>query len=690
MSITTAINSNPPPSPPTPRDLCNKCIHLTTDHKFHHPSTPIPLNGRLSHRLSYTNESRFFFKLPWECNDVWPGLPGLQASFLKGCAVCGVIRAGLIAAGATRADSVVADSEVSIRAEYGFEDQRQRKPTGVVFDYQFVGETQWHRTPQQPTFVLAALRGNNPASRQFRSISSIDPLSPENKKTIKSWINTCKNSHEYCQLPTPTSAQPLPTRVIDVQPANPTLVSTTGKSGTYATLSYCWGLSPSNPWESMYTTTSATLTSQMGGIIFDELPKTLQDAVLVTRALGLKYLWIDALCIIQDSPLDVQREIAAMDSVYGNCEVVICATTSSSSQSGFLNPRRDVEPLVNIPFIPCEGGEGGVYGFYDTTTFPARNDWQGVEKAEWNKRAWTFQERVVPPRVLHFSTTTLRLECRTSDFSELECTPRRVVVGNSVLGNDYRYLGVLERLAAQEPLDKLEIYETYYKFACEYSKRSVSFEKDREAAFGAVVVRFGRLVEGGNKSGVPYPSKHTNSPWPSWSWYSSPNAVSWIHSSKIWKSASPASLLPQGANSPVLVSYTAAGGELVISAVLREVEMEIGKGGGGGAYILHKGERYGTLDLDTKLDSCSSQDASTAAAPPQRPRIWLLQLRNKYQIFDDKGGSTMCWAAGLVLEPVVGGGGRDGYRRVGIFGVYSREKWEELFEGRGQTQIKLV
>jgi hypothetical protein len=160
MSITTDSKVETGLLTPTTRDLCDKCIHFTTDHKFHHPTTPIPLNGRLAHRLSYTNENRFFFKLPWEHNDLWPGLPGLQASFLAGCAVCGVIRAKLLSAGTTSLDSAVAaDSEITIRAEYGFEDQRQRKPTGVVFDYQVVGESQWHRTPQRPTFVLAAPRG---------------------------------------------------------------------------------------------------------------------------------------------------------------------------------------------------------------------------------------------------------------------------------------------------------------------------------------------------------------------------------------------------------------------------------------------------------------------------------------------------------------------------------------------------
>jgi hypothetical protein len=501
---------------------------------------------------------------------------------------------------------------------------------------------------------------------------------------------------------------------------SPKLVSTKGKTGTYAALSYCWGLSPSNPFSSMYTTTIATLPSRMAGMPFPSLPLTLQHAVLVTRAMGLQYLWIDALCIIQDSVSDTAHEIQNMDAVYGNAEVVISATGGTSSNSGFLSPRPDTQPLLTVPFIPCEGGDPGAYGFYDPETFPKRNDWQAVETSEWNKRAWTFQERIIPPRVLHFSHATLRLECRTSDFSELECAPRQVVVGNSVLGNDYRYLGVLERLAAQEPRDKLEIYETYYKFACEYSKRELSFEKDRQAAFSAVVKRFGELMEKeglyglwvediwrgliwsvwGRRDGkgvTPLengiPPKQAASPWPSWSWYSSPNPISWIHSSKVWKSASAQSLLLQGTNSPVLVSYTATlPSSIVISAVLREVEMEIPTGSA--AYIAHEGEKWGPVDLDAKFElDDKAQDQSVPPSPPQKTKIFLLQLRNKYQIFNDLGGTTMCWAAGLVLshvETTTTAGGCDSYRRIGIFGVYFQEKWEELFEGREQTRVKLV
>ena len=349
-----------------------------------------------------------------------------------------------------------------------------------------------------------------------------------------------------------------------------------------------------------------------------------------------------------------------MDSVYGNCETVICATSATSSKTGFLSQRRDVQPIVAVPFVPCDNGNTGSYGFYDTEAFPTRNNWQSVEKSEWNKQAWTFQERIVPPRVLHFGNETVYLECRTSDFSELGCLPRQIVIENSVLGNDYRYLGVLERLHAQDPLDKLEIYETYYKFACEYSKRMLSFETDRLSAFSAVMTRFTQLMESDNMYGIwiedvwrgliwsvwgrredkvaaitsKPPSKQGKSPWPSWSWYSSPNPVSWIHSSKVWKRTSPQSLLPQGSNSPVLVSFTASlPSSLTISAVLIETEIEIS--GGSEAYIIQGGDKWGKVDLDKKFEiDGGNQDGS--APLPHRTRIWLLQLRNKFQIFDDK------------------------------------------------------
>jgi hypothetical protein len=137
---------------------CDQCRCFTLDYKFH-TGAPIPLDDRLAHRLSYTNDDRYFFKLPWLRKDVWPELPGLQASFSAGCRLCGVLRANLSTQRFQPPDPAAAASDITIKAEFGFQEPFQRKPTGVRFDCQFAGQSQWHVTAKQPTFILAAARG---------------------------------------------------------------------------------------------------------------------------------------------------------------------------------------------------------------------------------------------------------------------------------------------------------------------------------------------------------------------------------------------------------------------------------------------------------------------------------------------------------------------------------------------------
>lgn len=197
------------------------------------------------------------------------------------------------------------------------------------------------------------------------------------------------------------------------------------------------------------------------------------------------------------------------------------------------------------------------------------------------------------------------------------------------MGSDYRHLGILERIVAQEePRDMPEVYETYYKFASMYSRRALSFEMDRVAAFSAVVTGFKPLTQSENLLGLwlddiwrgliwrvsdrrngaatsSSPSNPTNppSPWPSWSWFSNPNAISWVDSITIWKRATPSSLVPQSTNTsillspPTLVTLPA----LTISAVLRTAEMEISTDSSD-VFMLHQGKIWGSLDLDETFE----------------------------------------------------------------------------------------
>jgi Heterokaryon incompatibility protein (HET) len=130
---------------------------------------------------------------------------------------------------------------------------------------------------------------------------------------IKQWISLCTVRHPYCRTP---QDSPLPLRVIDVGPPHgmtePFLSVGSDRKGIYATLSYRWGDAQT------FKTTSSNIQMLQAKISLGSLPRTLQDTIVVTRLLGLRYLWIDALCILQDNELDWQQQSATMHKIYGN------------------------------------------------------------------------------------------------------------------------------------------------------------------------------------------------------------------------------------------------------------------------------------------------------------------------------------------------------------------------------------
>ncbi|OCL14849.1 HET-domain-containing protein, partial [Glonium stellatum] len=184
----------------------------------------------------------------------------------------------------------------------------------------------------------------------------------------------------------------LPTRVIDVGNTDTgqeprLLLPERGAKGRYIALSHCWGLSsPTNP---ILRTEKETLAARIRGIPITSMPQNFIDAIIAARKLRIQFVWIDSLCIIQDSAEDWAREAAKMHNVYRNAFVTLAATSAQSSQDGFAH-RSPSE---------CR---------------PA----QYVEGSVWNTRGWTFQERLLSRRVLHFSETVVVFECRAGTISE--------------------------------------------------------------------------------------------------------------------------------------------------------------------------------------------------------------------------------------------------------------------------------
>jgi heterokaryon incompatibility protein (HET) len=150
--------------------------------------------------------------------------------------------------------------------------------------------------------------------------------------TVHKWIQNCTSKHVRCGSSRP---QQLPTRVIDVglrQCSNIKLYESSGETGSYACLSHCWG--PRGPG---ILTTSNTIKEYKRNIPWNLLPATFRDAVTVAWQLGLRYLWIDCLCVMQDSKEDWCRESGAMSSIFQKAFITLAATHAASADYGLFS-----------------------------------------------------------------------------------------------------------------------------------------------------------------------------------------------------------------------------------------------------------------------------------------------------------------------------------------------------------------
>lgn len=217
-------------------------------------------------------------------------------------------------------------------------------------------------------------------------------------------LNECMTSHPKCQDYKASEPPLLPTRVINVGVDGSDFVRIyTPKvleREHYVALSYVWGQ------EGQPMTNKSNIERfQLQGIPMEEVAQSTRDAVKVTRRLGLQYLWVDAVCIVQDDEDDKIHELQAMRGIYQNATLTISASRSKSALAGFTTCSPPTG--CQLPFLLPDGTMGSV------TAVPAQIQFGHIITRPIDQRGWTFQERVLSKRLLIFDYGELKWRCAT-------------------------------------------------------------------------------------------------------------------------------------------------------------------------------------------------------------------------------------------------------------------------------------
>jgi hypothetical protein len=303
-------------------------------------------------------------------------------------------------------------------------------------------------------------------------------------------FHTCINLHSSCRQDSERGW--IPTRLIDVGPPFSQCKSvklverkdlereSSNNKFDYFTLSHVWG---NNPFLKL---TSKNIESFRTELPICDLRQSFQDAIVMTRRLHAQYLWIDSLCIIQDSISDWGLEVSEMDMVYsrGLCNLAACNGTDN--KSGFFRPR---DPLTGGPLSL-------LWNWSDCTEkVSIFYDWANTlrDQTPLSARGWVLQETLLSPRTIFFST-----------FSFWEC--REMITCEAYPSQDFRTkydrLAGPGKLAVSQIRDPRAASFFWNSIIFTYSRCNLTVEGDKLIALCGIAKRLGAVYGGEYLAGI--------------------------------------------------------------------------------------------------------------------------------------------------------------------------------------------
>lgn len=315
----------------------------------------------------------------------------------------------------------------------------------------------------------------------------------------RSWYKQCLD-HTTCRN-WKSESKVLPTRLIHINKlenadisANLCETKDLSSDTSYTTLSHRWGSGE------IFKLLQSNLDDLRQDIPIERLPKVFQDAMYVSIELGICYIWIDSLCIIQDSKdgEDWAYEAMRMGDVYTYGAFNIAATGYEDGSSGLFSERKALLRTYPAVTLKCvvRGIDGskrsfdGIYVGFRSNEF----DYQ-VTRSPLNDRAWVAQERILSPAVLHFTPEHLWWECSRlivnegfspgrDDWERIETSPT----------------GIIRSLNTES--NREDIYSFWRDFTSYYADAKMTFDQDRFPGAAGIAGVIGELVDDNLIAGI--------------------------------------------------------------------------------------------------------------------------------------------------------------------------------------------
>ncbi|KAI1418447.1 HET-domain-containing protein [Hypoxylon sp. FL1857] len=428
--------------------------------------------------------------LAYDLRDVLPELPILSDSAQKGCDFCRILRISIL-----KDFSHCVKQEIRVRLQLVFDPEGKFR--SILARIGFKSERR-ESSRTEDALLMFGVDGEP----QVNILYLTDPctqwlrLQSSPQDDIFCSKNVEKVNYILDDVETRESTGPsfYPTRLIHVGArgsnicrlviTDPDLFG--DQRPKYAALSYCWG--PPEDAKTQFKTEHATLQDRISGFQLETTSQITQDAVEVCRALDIPYLWIDAVCIIQDDKADWERESAEMTNVYQSAHLTICTPTSTSCREGFLGSRISaaipfrsrINPHVvgAYKIRPCGAisdeqiAEGDYERLDNSDTSPLNNWW---------KRGWTFQELALSKRVLLFGIK-LHLVFEDKFWSEGDemLTEADEELPMDGMGGTFAVISVASALESKED------ESMWMSMVEQYTARQLTFESDKLPAMGGL------------------------------------------------------------------------------------------------------------------------------------------------------------------------------------------------------------